>query len=118
MGQISEHELNVEGDENARLRLELQQSRSMLARYTEQLAAIMPGMQRLLQDTHQEQSQKGPTDTEQQAGNEEPCGREMLARYTGMQRLLQDTSQPEQVPNGNQEVHSRKEINSRSTRQP
>lgn len=59
-GSVADPSDSAAGDENSRLRRELQQSREMLAKYTEELACIMPGMQRLLQDVHAEPPHGAP----------------------------------------------------------
>lgn len=41
-------------EENLRLRRDLEQSRDMLSRYTEEMACVMPGMQKVLQKFNQE----------------------------------------------------------------
>ncbi|CAJ1427410.1 unnamed protein product, partial [Effrenium voratum] len=52
-GHVAEPEPQLR-EENLRLRRDLEQSRAMLSRYTEELAAIMPGMQKVLQKFNQD----------------------------------------------------------------
>mmetsp|Transcript_103141 Transcript_103141/g.183269 ORF Transcript_103141/g.183269 Transcript_103141/m.183269 type:complete len:507 (+) Transcript_103141:53-1573(+) len=75
-------------EENLRLRRDLEQSREMLSRYTEELACIMPGMQKVLQKFSHEETCRSPRESD----DAQRQRRELVAKQAEAERLSQASS--------------------------